>query len=174
VSQRPAPEEQDAEERGHVSSVMPRAAASLPLQVETPPMKTPASMVPQSEGPEVSVGVLSMPHVRAESVVPTPSVRPEPSPVPQAPTAPAPHPIAQSPIATPGPILIPLTPAPIPSDRPPVVQRVVTLSANGEPPKTVVTAPPEEESSGVHHVLLRNVPGIAREVCSPVVFNRCS
>jgi putative nucleotidyltransferase with HDIG domain len=52
--------EEDAEEsRGHISSVMPSASASAST-------KTPASMLPSSEGPVIQVGVLSMPHLRSE------------------------------------------------------------------------------------------------------------
>jgi hypothetical protein len=55
------------------------------------------------------------------------------------------------------------------------------------PPAPVATAAPlaerpgapsdvahPDEGSGVRHVLLRNEPGVLREVCSPVVLNRCS
>jgi hypothetical protein len=31
-----------------------------------------------------------------------------------------------------------------------------------------------DEDSGVRHMLSRNEPGVLREVCSPVVYNRCS
>jgi len=51
----PERDDEDAEERGHISSVMPSVSS-----------KTPASMVPSSEGPEIHVGVLSMPHLRSE------------------------------------------------------------------------------------------------------------
>jgi putative nucleotidyltransferase with HDIG domain len=50
-------------------------------------VKTPASMVPSSDGPEIHVGVLSMPHLR-------------------------PEPVAADPIATPAPVLILESPLP--------------------------------------------------------------
>lgn len=62
---------------GHISSVMPSAAAQA-ASVIPPHTKTPASMVPSSEGPEIHVGVLSMPHLRgeppaADASLPTPA-----------------------------------------------------------------------------------------------------
>ena len=78
-------------------------------------------------------------------------------------------------LATPAPILIPLTPTPLPSESAPVVQRVLTLSVNGEAksPSASAETPPPGLQSGVRHVL-SNEPGQLREVCSPVVYNSCS
>ena len=90
------PPEAEAEEtRDHVSSVMPSAAAtspSLPPEPAALPeiIRTPVSMVPSSEGPEIQVGVLSMPHLRSEA------------------------PVAVETIATPAPILIPTGPSSLP------------------------------------------------------------
>ncbi|HEX2874270.1 MAG TPA: HDOD domain-containing protein [Polyangiaceae bacterium] len=74
-------EDQDDEPQdssGHISSVMPAAIS-----------KTPASMVPSSEGPEIHVGVLSMPHLRSERPVAAPeSPVPTPAPILIAPSAP--------------------------------------------------------------------------------------
>ncbi|MDF3068635.1 MAG: hypothetical protein K0R38_4236 [Polyangiaceae bacterium] len=204
----------ELEDRGHVSSVMPRAAAatsaSLP-PVETEPQctPTPASMVPpSSDGPEVSVAVLTLPHVRSEpapALAPTatvvsvaepfpvsPSVRaPAPAAVtePEAaavavlepplavsiPAPPAPSRLPDAPLVTPTPVLIPLTPAPVLSDRPPPVQRVLTLSSVQPQPSSMTTEPsPSDEQSGVRPVQLRNEPGVLREACSPIVYQRCS
>lgn len=120
------------EARGHISSVMPSAIS-----------KTPASMVPGSEGPEIHVGVLSMPHLRSE--------RPafEPAAAPTVIT-----------LGTPGGAAIASTPAPAP----------VVLD-DADPARAEAHA---EEGSGVRHVLLANAPGLLREVCSPVLLNRCS
>src|SRR6185369_6419169 len=101
----------DEDERGQISSVMPTAAAapSIVPQVEAPAavIKTPMSMVPESEGPVISVAPLtSLPAVEHDS-----------GPIPAAPSVPAaaPVPVATSlpPIATPAPLLIPLSPAPV-------------------------------------------------------------
>jgi putative nucleotidyltransferase with HDIG domain len=121
---------------GHISSVMPAAIS-----------KTPASMVPSSEGPEIHVGVLSMPHLRSE--------RPLPAPAPVSVTQ-TPAPILIAPSAPPA--------APVPSAPPAAAVAVIHASE----------LPSVEEASGVRHVLLRNEPGLLREVCSPVLLNRCS
>ncbi len=155
----PAREDEDRapEERDHVSRVMPRAA-SVPAvpEVETTMLKTPVSMVPQSsETPDLSVAVLAMPHLGPETPAPVASAAP--------------------PVITP--VLIPLTPSPVLAESAPVIQRVLTLSPNGElkPSAPVTSTEPAmaEEASSVRHVLLRNEPGTLREVCSPVVLNRC-
>jgi putative nucleotidyltransferase with HDIG domain len=62
----PEPEADAGESSGRVSSVMPSAGAASVIEGYT---KTPASMVPSSEGPEIHVGVLSMPHLRSERPV---------------------------------------------------------------------------------------------------------
>lgn len=170
----PAREEEPDSSRGHVSSVMPTAAAQqsvlpaptvptpsvIPSQVPVPATvahtPTPASMLPDSEGPRISVGVLSMPHLRPEPVA------------------------AESP--TPAPILIPMGPAPLaetvntlPSMR--AAAPVATPPDSTVPPELAssaadVTQP--DEGSGVRYVHLKNEPGLLREVCSPVLYNRCS
>jgi hypothetical protein len=156
VSEPPQSEDEGA------SSVMPKApsvpppaeAASLPpaaAEPEPPYMPTPASMVPTNEGPEISVGVLSMPHLRVE--------RPSPD---------------SSPLATPAPVLIPMNPAPVLSDAAPAPQKVLTLTPGGQPKAASNEVIPAEEPSGVRHVLLRNEPGIVREVCGGTVYNSCS
>jgi hypothetical protein len=150
VPQRETRDEHDEDEHddepqdssGHISSVMPAAIS-----------KTPASMVPSSEGPEIHVGVLSMPHLRSER------------PVSEA--APAPTPTPEPALPTPAPILINMSAPPA----------APALSA---PPAAAVEVihsselPSVEEASGVRHVLLRNEPGLLREVCAPVLLNRCS
>jgi putative nucleotidyltransferase with HDIG domain len=168
--------------RGHVSSVMPTAAAQLsarpaaaaapvptviPTKVEEPIAytPTPASMVPPSEGPEISIGVLSMPHLRPEPVA------------------------AEMP--TPAPVLIPMSPAPLadtsvntlpsmPAAPDLMSAAAVTDTATVAVPEvaTILTSSADvahpDEGSGVHYVHLRNEPGVLREVCSPMVYNRCS
>jgi hypothetical protein len=160
VSTPPRAERED-EGRGHVSSVMPTAtkaaagASVLPEVTATDPIKTPVSILPSSETPEISVGVLSMPHLRAEPVVAV---------------------SATVPLATAAPVLIPLNPAPVLSDAP-GPQRVLTLTPGTDAPKPMSAASDfahPDEGSGVRHVLLRNEPGVLREVCSPVLLNRCS
>jgi hypothetical protein len=139
--------------RDHASSVMPTAAAQrsgapapvasvpsvIPVQsglaAHTP---TPVSMVPSSEAPEISVGVLAMPHLRVEQP-------------------------AGAGLPTPAPILIPMGP--------PTPVAAAPLTAPAAPPSDVAHP---DQGSGVRHVLLRNEPGVLREVCSPVVLNRCS
>jgi putative nucleotidyltransferase with HDIG domain len=161
------------EERGQISSVMPTAAAghSVMPEVEAPAAwpKTPASMLPDSEGPVISVAPLaSLPAVAHES-----------GPLPAAqvmPSTPQFEPVATSmpPIAKPTPILIPLSPAPVLSEPAPAVQKVLTLSYNSEKPTPVESSStPADEHSGVY-VRSLNAPGLLREVCSPVVYNRCS
>ena len=135
--------------------------ASVPPQVaaeEPPYLPTPASMVPGSEGPEICVGVLSMPHLRVE----------------------APKADEPAPIATPAPVLIPLTPAPALAEAR-VPQKVLTLTPGTSPQVLSPTPTPEpalarahETESGVRHVLLRNEPGVLREVCGGTVYNSCS
>jgi hypothetical protein len=164
--------ERAQQDEGGASSVMPKApsvtappeppladlAPSVPPQppqVEEPPyLPTPASMVPGSEGPEISVGVLSMPHLRVE----------------------APKADEPAPLATPAPVLIPLTPAPALAEAR-VPQKVLTLTPGTSP--QVLTPTPSaavatDEPSGVRHVLLRNEPGILREACGGTVYNSCS
>jgi len=134
-------------------SVMPEVAGPAVI-------KTPVSMLPSSDGPEIHVGVLSMPHLRAEPVA-----------------APA------DPIPTPAPVLIPESPPPqmAAASEPP------QMAAVSEPPQmAVVSEPPSsssvpasdvahpDEGSGVRHVLLKNERGVLREVCTSVVSNRCS
>jgi putative nucleotidyltransferase with HDIG domain len=130
----PEPEDDEEDSQRHISSVMPSAIA-----------KTPVSMVPSSEGPEIHVGVLSMPHLRSE------------------------RPAAENSAAT--------TPsAPAPAAMPTVINMNAPKTA---PPAAAAVEPTAEpiradEASGVRHVLLANAPGMLREVCSPVVLNRCS
>ena len=137
-------EDQSHDSSGHISSVMPSAIS-----------KTPASMVPSSEGPEIHVGVLSMPHLRSEQAVSVSSVTPA-APTPEAA------------LSTPAPILI--SPTGVPA--------APGVSPSAAPPAAAVIhsseLPSVEEASGVRHVLLRNEPGLVREVCSPVQLNRCS
>jgi len=58
---------------------------------------------------------------------------------------------------------------------PPPVQRVLTLSSSADPKAAAPVEPTlAEEQSGVRHLLLRNEPGVLREVCSPIVYQRCS
>lgn len=198
-SARPARDLADAEERGHVSSVMPTAAASASLPpVDAPTTPTPMSMVPPSDSPEIVIGAtVSIPPLHSD-VPAAPSIVPPvvvaasapppaavsaamgtsiPAPAPSvAPPAPVPVPVREPSFPAPTPVLIPLTPAPRASDPPPVAQRVLTLSASGETKASSVAVDPTsaEEPSGVRHVLLRNAPGVLREVCSPVLYQRCS
>jgi putative nucleotidyltransferase with HDIG domain len=195
-------EHEGDEERGHVSSVMPTAAAA---HTAVPALKTPVSMLP-SDTPEVSSRMSTLSQLPADvpavlvpslspaasSMVPaTPSVTPvapsmtpvAPSMTPVAPIA-SPEPASEiravpvaSPapsLAAPAPVLIAMSPAPIPSEPPPVVQKVLSMSQTSEPVRVVESssAPPEEQSG----VYLRplNHAGVLREVCSPVVYNRCS
>ena len=151
----PEPEsERDGErdDRGHVSSVMPTAAVSSP-EVEPPASvhRTPVSMVPESEGPQITVAALtSMPAAAHDSPMPAP------------------------PLVTPAPLLIPLSPPPVLAEPAPVVQKVLTMAPHSVIPKPVeISSAPADEQSGVY-VRELNAPGVLREVCSPVVFNRCS
>ena len=154
----PPDAEREDEDRGHVSSVMPTAAAAnasvLPTVDTYEPLKTPVSMVPSSESPEISVGVLSMPHLRAEPAVSVSELA--------------------APLVTPAPILIPMNPAPVLSEPAPSPQRVLTLTPGvvGHDATADVATP--DEASGVRHLLLRNEPGVLREACSPILLNRCS
>jgi hypothetical protein len=167
-------EEPESSSRGHVSSVMPTAAAqqsALPVpQAPTPtviPSKvpetvahspTPVSMLPESEGPQISVGVLSMPHLRPEPVVDSPTPAPLLIPLGLAPVVDTVHAhtlpsmLAATPVALPEPVASP---------------EVVSSSSAAD-----VTQP--DEGSGVRYVHLKNEPGVLREVCSPVLYNRCS
>jgi hypothetical protein len=138
------PQSESDDEPGHTSSIMPTAAAQT-ASAMPPVSRTPASMVPSSEGPEIHVGVVSMPHLRAE-----PAVTVAPAPIVEAPT-PAPIPVR---IGEPAPSIA--TPAPV----------LISMSASD-------AAQPDEDS-GVRHLRLRNEPGVLREVCSPIVYNRCS
>jgi len=130
----PEPEDDEEDSQRHISSVMPSAIA-----------KTPVSMVPSSEGPEIHVGVLSMPHLRSE----------RPTAENAAPTTPS-------------------VPAPV------AMPTVINMNAPKTAPPAAVDVEPAadpiraDEASGVRHVLLANAPGLLREVCSPVVLNRCS
>jgi hypothetical protein len=136
------PERDDAaDSSGHISSVMPSAGAA---SVMPPYTKTPASMVPSSEGPEIHVGVVSMPHLRSES--------------------PRHEPAASLP--TPAPILIHSGPPPaeVPSPTPTPPSAAVEAAELAHP----------DEGSGVRHVLLHNAHGLLREACAPVLLNRCS
>jgi putative nucleotidyltransferase with HDIG domain len=144
----PAEAEPEQDER-HASSVMPAGTSVGPNADVAAITKTPASMVPESDAPEISVGVLSMPHPRVET-----------------PAAP--------PIAPPAPVLIAMTPPPVLSEPAPAPQKVLNMSATPTPTPITAEPPSIDESSGVHHVLLRNQPGLLREACSPVVLNRCS
>jgi hypothetical protein len=128
----------------------PAEAASVPAQASEPPyLPTPASMVPSGEGPEISVGVLSMPHLRVEPPAP--------------------------PVATPAPVLIPLNPAPVLSEAAPVPQKVLTLTPGFQQPKQLISdLVPPDEISGVRQRLLRNEPGVLRETCGGTVYNSCS
>ena len=71
-------EDDRGEMSGHVSSVMPSAAAASSMPAYA---KTPASMAPSSEGPETHVAVLSTPRPRSER----PIGEPDASLVPPAP-----------------------------------------------------------------------------------------
>ncbi len=146
------------EERDHISSVMPTAASQglasgpsvLPPVETASHVDTPASMVPApgSDGPEIQVGVLSMPHLRVSSETPA--------------------------LVTPAPILIASNPAPGSSEPAVPAQRVVTMAP--QMPRADEAAP-ADEPSGVRHMLSLNEPGILREGCaqSPrVSLNRCS
>jgi putative nucleotidyltransferase with HDIG domain len=117
----PEHDDEADDSRGHISSVMPSAST-----------KTPASMVPGSEGPEIHVAVLSMPHLRSER--------------------PAFEPAAPPTVITMGP--------PVGAAAPAELENADLAHV--------------EEPSGVRHVLPCNAPGVLREACSPVVFNRCS
>ncbi|MES1185772.1 MAG: HDOD domain-containing protein [Myxococcales bacterium] len=130
----PEPEDDEEDSQRHISSVMPSAIA-----------KTPASMVPSSEGPEIHVGVLSMPHLRSER----PAAENAASTTPSAPALAA------------MPTVINMN---APKTAPPSAVDV-------EPTADPIRA---DEASGVRHVLLANAPGLLREACSPVVLNRCS
>jgi hypothetical protein len=66
------------------------------------------------------------------------------------------------------------TPAPTPVVETPVAAPVPVQEVVSEPPAAAADAAHPDEDSGVRHVLVLNQPGILREVCSPVVFNRCS
>jgi len=140
-----APDTDDDEDDspGHISSVMPSAAAQA-ASVAPPYTKTPVSMVPSSEGPEIHVGVLSMPHLRSD--------RPAPEP--------------QTTLPTPAPILIHTGPPPVAVTPAPVVTAVEAVEA--------VEALQADEGSGVRQVVLSNAPGLLREACAPVLLNRCS
>lgn len=121
-------------ERDHVSSVMPTAASVFGAPPPEPPavwIKTPASLVPSSDGPEIHVGVLSMPHLRDQASA---------------------------------------------SGFSPHSQRVVTPLVAPEVPGQGSGGDGVnlDERSGVRHALVRNEPGVVRDVCSPVVLNRCS
>jgi putative nucleotidyltransferase with HDIG domain len=187
-----APVADEREENGHVSSVMPTAAKSVPPPpaVETTEayVKTPASMVPSSEGPEIHVGVLSMPHLRAETASEPVAVMPTPAPILIAATpspvlseaAPAPQQVFNmSPVAAPVAEAVTETLAPVASTEADVAVTETTPDVAGTQTASV-TAPSDEyalppsERSGVRYQLLRNEPGVLREVCSPVVMNRCS
>jgi len=137
----PEREDDAADSSGHISSVMPSAGAASVIPAYT---KTPASMVPSSEGPEIHVGVLSMPHLRSE------------------------RPIAGSDasLPTPAPILIHSGPAPVDAPAPTPTPPTAAVE--------VVELAHHDEGSGVRHVLLHNAPGLVREACSPVLLNRCS
>jgi putative nucleotidyltransferase with HDIG domain len=174
-------EEEPDSSRGQVSSVMPTAAAAqqsvlpspeapvpsvIPARAAEPTViahtPTPVSMVPSSDAPEISVGVLSMPHLRIDQPTPVAEM-PTPAPIliPMGPPAPvveaAPAPVAEAlPVAEPFPVA--------PSVAPPAAEASTTPSDVAHP----------DEGSGVRHVLLRNEPGILREACSPVLMNRCS
>jgi hypothetical protein len=139
-----APRSQADDESGYVSSVMPTATAQGPSVIPSG-SRTPASMVPSSEGPEIHVGIVSMPHLRAE---PTESTAPEP--------------IVESPTAAPVQVQVGEAAHAIPTPAP------VLISMGGS------DAAQPDEDSGVRHMLSRNEPGVLREVCSPVVYNRCS
>lgn len=196
-------EHDDEEERGHVSSVMPRASAGPDA---TPALKTPVSMLPSgtpevssrmstlsqlpSDVPAVLVPSLSpaassmvpaTPTVVTSSAVPAavpsmspaaPSISMSPEPAGESRAAPVPSPA--SPPAAPAPVLIAMSPTPIPSERPPVVQKVLSLSQTSEPVRVVdSSSAPVDEQSGVYLRPL-NHAGVLREACSPVVYNRCS
>lgn len=159
-SERPQSSESRHEDDDHeASSVMPKAPSvpppagetAAPQAAEPPYTPTPASMVPSSDAPEISVGVLSMPHLRVE---------PKPD---------------TTPLATPAPVLIPLSPPPVRSEAAPVPQKVLTLTPGVAPQKAPVSdVVPAELESGVRYTLLRNEPGVLREACGGTVYNRCS
>lgn len=185
------------DERGHVSSVMPTAAAApsvapdvstrmstlSQLPSEVPPVlipsMTPAPSPVASAGPEPVAPSASAepvgPSVSPESAAPSASadpVGPSMSPVAPSPIPPSPAPIPS--LVTPAPVLISIGSPPVPSEPPPAVQKVLTLPQPNEAPRRVESASAVgEEQSGVY-VRRLNQPGIVREVCSPVVFNRCS
>ncbi|HVY27829.1 MAG TPA: HDOD domain-containing protein [Polyangiaceae bacterium] len=158
LSERPREEHAQLDEAG-ASSVMPKAPSVPPpaeasaVQAAEPPYTpTPASMVPSYDAPEISVGVLSMPHLRVE-----------------------PKAEAAAPVPTPAPVLIPLNPAPALAEAAPAPQKVLTLTPGAAPQKALSSdLAPNELESGVRHTLLRNEPGILREACGGVVYNSCS
>jgi hypothetical protein len=163
--------ERPQQDEGSASSVMPKAPSVVPPPeapiasapptappAEEPPYTpTPASMVPASDGPEISVGVLSMPHLRVE----------------------APKAEASAPLATPAPMLIPLTPAPALSETARVPQKVLTLTP-GVAPQMLAPASASTNVVTPEPALVRtfatekNEPGILREACGGAVYHSCS
>jgi hypothetical protein len=144
-----------------INSAIPTAPAPAPEPAATP---TPASLVPSSEGPEISVGVLSMPHLRSQVPAAAPEPAPDPTPTPSTVEA------ADIVAPAPAPVLISMSPAPVPTPigsepSPAGVPAFVGEASDAAHP---------DEGSGVRHVLIRNQPGVLREACSPVVYNRCS
>jgi len=137
ASVRPERDDDAEDSPGHISSVMPSALS-----------KTPASMVPSSEGPEIHVAVLSMPHLRSEP----------------------PAPEAQAEVSARTPTVITIGP---PTRTAPATASTPSTAGSIDIDPARVDAH-VEEGSGVRHVLLANAPGLLREACSPVVLNRCS
>lgn len=186
-------DEPEAEsERGHVSSVMPSASAGThapPAELEAPP--TPVSLMPR-EAPEVSTRLSTLSQLPGDAgltIAPIPSpappsavsvAPPEPVvtiPAPLASSLPAPSLAPTTGLVTPAPVLISMRPTPLPTDPPPVVQKVLSLAGAAEPPQVIeaaaAAAASADEQSGVY-VRLLNEPGVLRETCSAVVYNRCS
>jgi putative nucleotidyltransferase with HDIG domain len=185
-------EEEPESSRGHVSSVMPTAAAMQPSVVPisvapvpsvipvraaepaaAPHIPTPVSMVPSSDAPDISAGVPAVPHLRVEQPAPVAEM-PTPAPIliPMSPPVPVVEP-APIPVVEPAPV----APAPL-AQAAPSVAEPFPVAPSVNPPAARVTTSSDvaypDQGSGVRHVLLRNEPGVLREVCSPVLLNRCS
>jgi hypothetical protein len=129
--------------------------------------------VPSSDAPDISVGVPAVPHLRVEQPAPVAEM-PTPAPIliPMSPPVPVVEP-APIPVVEPAPV----APAPL-AQAAPSVAEPFPVAPSVNPPAARVTTSSDvaypDQGSGVRHVLLRNEPGVLREVCSPVLLNRCS
>lgn len=160
-----------------ISSVMPTAAAEAQLpSVPAPPRvpsvipmpqhghtPTPVSMVPSSHGPEISVGVLTMPHHESEPAGRAPST-PPPVLISISPVRPADRSRSTPPQAHSEPVA---PAAEIPATQPPPALEAALPMSSADPA-------PADETSGVRSVVLTNEPGVLREACTVVQVNRCS